>query len=80
MAHHEMAGIELNDTAVPVAPVKAKRKILEINICKPKPKYGLKLAAFFLVYNDPKAHVNVEISESAIPNLKSGCIKSARWS
>ena len=73
-----MAGIELRGTDVPVAPVKENSKMLERNICNPKLKYGLKLAAFFLVYNDPKAHVKVEISEIKIPNLKSGFMKSLR--
>ena len=69
MAHHDIAGISDKLTEVPVAPVTAKRKILEINICKPNPKYGLKLAAFFLVYKVAKAQVNVEIMDIIMPPL-----------
>ena len=78
IAHHEFTGIELMFTPVPVAPIIAKVMKLEISICNPKLKYGLKLAAFFLVYIVPKAQLTVAIKERKIPNLKSGLKKSAR--
>ena len=71
IAHQDTAGIADKLTEVPVAPIKAKIKILEINICNPKPKYGLKLVAFFLVYKVPKAQVKVAIIEIKIPKRKS---------
>ncbi|MDI3349617.1 hypothetical protein DCBHLPFO_00740 [Mycoplasmopsis arginini] len=80
MAHQETDGISDKLTEVPVAPVKAKSKILEINICKPNPKYGLKLAAFFLVYKVPKAQVSVAVIDRKIPKRKSAIKKSLKWS
>ena len=80
MDYHEIAGIALKLTEVPVAPLYANSIILDRNICSPKLKYGLKVAAFFLVYKVPKAHVKVEIKEIIIPNLKLGIKKSLKWS
>ncbi len=78
MAHHDIAGISDKLTEVPVAPVTANRKILEINICNPNPKYGLKLAAFFLVYKVPKAQVSVATIERKMPKRKSAIKKSLK--
>ena len=63
---------------VPVAPITTNKNKLEISICNPKLKYGLKLAAFFLVYKVPNAQVNVAIKDSIIPKVKFGCRKSLR--
>ena len=66
--NQELIGISESGMLVPVAPTKEKRKILEINICNPRLKYGLKLAAFFFVYKVPKAQVIVAAIERIIPN------------
>jgi hypothetical protein len=38
MDHHEIAGIDIKLTPVPVAPVTAKKESLEISICNPRLK------------------------------------------
>ena len=78
IAHHELAGISVKLTVLPVAPDTPNKAALEISICNPKLKYGLKLAACFFVYKDPIAHEMVAATEIIIPKRKSAFKKSFR--
>ena len=80
MAAHACHGIEAYDTDIPETPVKMISEIADMTICKPRLKYGLKLAACFFVYNVPKAQDQVAMNDNIIPNRKSLLRKSCRCS
>jgi hypothetical protein len=62
MDHHEIAGIDIKLTPVPVAPVKAKESSLKSAFVT-KAKIRIESSCFFLVYKLPKAQLIVAINE-----------------
>ena len=76
MADQACHGMALMETDWPVRLVMMVNENPAINICNPKPKYGLNFVACCFVYKLAKAHVQVAIKDKMIPKRKSGIRKS----